>query len=100
MTMSLRQIGGYLHHAPALAAQEQLDAYEVQRLFHLRPHDRRRGLAELQRVAAGQPMPTAAATAAARQAEYDAGWARLRRHLGGPRGGLQAGEKVLIPVDA
>lgn len=101
--MSLRLIGGYLHFAPALVAHEQLEAYEVQRLFHLRQHDRRRAIAEIQRVAEGQPAPTSAQRAAAKKAEWDAAWSRLRNKLGGaapaPGRGLRPGERIVIPAE-
>lgn len=100
MGMTLRQIGGYLHHAQAIQALEQLEAYQTARLLHLSPRDRRRGIAELQRVADGKPAPTAAQTEAEKRAEWDAGWAGLRRRLGGgaTRRGLQPGERVVIPA--
>lgn len=101
MAMTTRQISGYLHHIPALSAQEQIEAYETQRLFHLKPNDRRRGIADLFRRADGKPAPTLAETKAAQQAEFDAGWARLRGRLGStPARGLRAGERILIPAEA
>ena len=99
--MSLRQIGGYLHHAQAIQALEQLETYQTARLLHLKLRDRQRAIAELQRVADGRPAPTAAQTAAEKQAEWDAGWARLRGHLGAANihaHGLRPGERIVIPA--
>jgi hypothetical protein len=101
MAMSLRQIGGYLHHAQAIQALEQLETYQTARLLHLRSGDRMRAIADLQRVADGRPAPSAAQTEAQKRAEWDAEWARLRQHLGGTparRRGLQPGDRVLIPA--
>lgn len=97
--MSPRLILGYLHHAQEMRALEQLETYQTARLLHLTPRDRRRAIAELQRVADGMPAPTAAQTEAEKRAEWDAGWAGLRRRMGGgaTRRGLQPGERVVIP---
>lgn len=98
MGMTWNQIRGYLHHAQAIQALEQLEAYQTARLLHLSPKDRRRAISELQRVADGKPAPTTEQTEAEKRAEWDAAWAALRRRLGGGRRGLQPGERVVIPA--
>jgi hypothetical protein len=102
MAMSPNLILGYLHHAQAIAAQEQLDAAEVQALPYLKRNDQRRAVERLERAAAGLTR-TPAEERAQKQAAWDAGWDRLRGVLGGPTaapaggGGLAPGERVVIP---
>jgi hypothetical protein len=104
MGMSPSLILGYLHHAQAVEAIEQLNAISAQALPYQTGPARHREIARLQRLADGLPALTAAEASAQRQAGWDAGWARLRGKLGagGPqqaRGGprLAPGERIVIP---
>ena len=94
--MSPNLIGGYLYHAAAVAAQEQLAAAEVQALPYLKRSEQRRVFERLELAAAGSSPAEAHAQ---KQARFDAGWARLRGALGSPpAGGLAPGERVVIPA--
>jgi hypothetical protein len=73
---------GYLHHAHAVAAIEQLDAIELQSFPYLKTGDRRTIFARLQRAAAGHGPETAEDERTRKQARWDASWARLRGMFG------------------
>lgn len=85
MHQSPRLTLGYLHHAHAVAATEQLEALEIQSLPNFKQADRRRVLARLQRAAAGQPPETAEEARAAQEARWDTAWGQMRGLLGPPR---------------
>ena len=103
MGMRVSLILGYLHHARSIKAIEQLEDFQTQRLLHLAPRDRQRALVELQRLAEGAPELTPAERQAAKKAEWDQEWARLRGYLGTPGrgkqdGGLGPGDRFVIPA--
>jgi hypothetical protein len=74
---------GYLHHAAAVGAAEQLEAIELQSLPYLKVGDRRTIVARLQRAAAGRGPETPEEERARKEARWDASWARLRGMFGG-----------------
>jgi hypothetical protein len=75
---------GYLHHAHAVAATEQLEAIELRAFTYLKSADRRRIVARLERAAAGRPPETVEEERARKEARWDAAWGQLRGIFGGP----------------
>jgi hypothetical protein len=73
---------GYLHHAHAVGAAEQLEAIEMQSLPYLKVADRRTVVARLQRAASGRGPETPEEERARKEAGWDASWARLRGMFG------------------
>jgi hypothetical protein len=73
---------GYLHHAYAVGAAEQLDAIELQSLPYLKARDRQMIVGRLQRAASGRGPELPEEERARKEARWDASWARLRGMFG------------------
>lgn len=85
MQQTPRTTLGYLHHAHAVAATEQLEAIELQAFSYIKPAERQRIVRRLERAAAGHPAETVAEERAQKEARWDAAWGQLRGMLGRPR---------------